>query len=330
MKSILFTVSFLCTLTSFAEDKTTSSTNQTVSEKKQSLSNKILSKTGISYFSFFNGPGLKSELNGVTPNQLGKPDDDGVSFFNLVSLKYKTSENIALDLQTRFEVFINNGVGTDEFSAFRWESPRIGFSGNLIKKETWAVSGAINTDFPHFLPSPLTGFTARERKVVFNPGMFGSLSIHPKDSRWSFFGVLAPRYFFYADREAAESQMKRGGMTAGNKPELVLAILPTLNRHITDKTSLSLGATIDYRKQVLSKWNPLSASLATNGDSSSWRLLAVPVTFGVTHDFNSKIKIYPYLQAFPIAAQRINAISREKSTLLETASLGMWIYGTIF
>ncbi len=320
---------FLSVANSYA-DTTNLKSTETTHIKKTSLTEKILKKTGVSYFSFFNGPGLKSELNGVTPNQLGKPDDDGVSFFNLVSFKFKTSENISIDLQNRFEVFLNNGVGSDQFSAFRWESPRIGFSGNLIKKENWGISGAINSDFPHFLPSPLTGFTARERKVVFNPGMFGSLSITPKNSRWSFFGVLAPRYFFYADRSAAEPQMRRGGMRGENKPEVVLAVLPTLNRHLTDKTAISLGATLDYRKQVLSSWNPLSASLATNGDSRSWRLLAVPLTLGVTHEFNSKLKIYPYLQAFPIAAQRVNASNGEKASLAQTASLGMWIYGTLF
>jgi hypothetical protein len=98
---------------------------------------------------------------------------------------------------------------------------------------------------------------------------------------------------------------------------------------LSEKVSLSAGTSIDYRKQVMSSWNIFNAVLVTNENTEAWVLDAVPLTFGVTYAISSEITIFPYLSAFPIAAQRIDRTTGSQSTLLESASIGMWISGTI-
>jgi len=303
--------------------------NQNLWADEQSTAPASFSRLGISYFSFFAGPGFTQATGTYSPNQLGRPSDDGVNFFNLISFKYRFSKSLALDLQTRHTLILNNGTENPEFSAFRWESPRVGLSGTLASGETWSLSGAVNTDFPYFMPEPFSGYTARARTVLFNPGMFASFSYRPKGSRFSIGGVLAPRMFFYSDRTAGEAQLLSGGLSAGNKPELVVAVLPTLNYSLAEKLELSLGATLDYRKQVLSDWNPFQASLASNGDSTAWRFMAMPLSLGLTYTASSAFTIFPFVQVFPIAAQRVNAKTGAQADLLETASVGMWISGAL-
>ncbi|MBI2712457.1 MAG: hypothetical protein HYX41_06340 [Bdellovibrio sp.] len=285
---------------------------------------------GITYFSFFNGPGFLTDTYSYCPNNLGKPSNDGINFQNNVSFRWKFSHKFALDLQARFYLILNNGTDNPNFHNFRWETPRIGISGKLLNGDDWSLSGAINTEFPYFFPTPLSGYQVKQRKVIFNPGMFASFKYEPRNSPWSIFSVVTPRFFLYADRSVAEPQLSYAGFLPGNKPELILSLSPTINYKVGSKSKLTLGTILDYRKYVISSWNPLDASLITNGDDPAWRLSAVPVSLGVTYQFNEQVTIYPYVTAYPIAAQRIDAVTGKQATFLESASIGMWVNGTLF
>lgn len=286
------------------------------------------SAIGLTYFTFFDGPGFSGDP-GVTPNWLGRPLDDGLSLFNLISLQWRFSEKVALDFQTRTQVILNNGTDTEVFRQFRWQSPRIGISGKLAGGSDWSISGAVNTDFPYMLPSPFGGgFIAAARTVIFNPGMFAAFSWKPAGSRWSVFSLLTPRFFFYADRNAAEPQFAQAGLSPQLKPEFVLQIAPSVNYAVSEKTSLRLGTIIDYRKLVLSGWNPFSASLDTTSDSEAWRLWATPLMFGVNHEFGKALNVFAYVNSYPIGAQRERR-DGTRASFGETLSFGMWISGTL-
>ncbi len=291
---------------------------------------KLKETIGITYFSYFYGPGIHPTKSEFNPNQLGLPQNDGMYFQNQVSIRYKFSKNLAFDLQTRFNVILNNSTNNENFSPFRWEAPRIGISGILMSGTDWKLVGAINTDFPYFLPSPLSGYQSQQRKVVFTPGMFASFKYEPKNSPWSVFSVLSPRYFFYSDRDSAEPQYINSGFIPQNKPELILAFQPTVNYKLVSNFSLSLGTSIEYRKHVLSSWNIFNASLVTNGSNSAWRLNAIPINLGLTCEIAPSITLFPFISTYPIAAQRIHGKTGDQATLLETTSVGMWIYGTLF
>ncbi len=289
------------------------------------------SRFGMSYFAFINGPGLDPDLRDYPPNEIGRPDFTGINSFNVVSLKYKTSKKLAVDFQTRTRVVFNNGTDRDSFQNFIWEAPRIGVSGKLMAGKDWALTGAINSDFPSFLPSPLTGYTARERTILMNPGLFANFRYTPSGSRWSMFAVMTPRYFFYRDRDAIEAEGRAAGASGANKPELGLWMSPNLNYNLNDKSAITLGTGIGYVKQVGSSWNPTQATMVSNGSSSTaWTLEAIPLSVGYTHTFNESITVYPFIQAFPIAAQRFDAQRGTTASLTETASIGMWISGALF
>lgn len=294
-----------------------------------SIQRSFVDRLGINYFTFFNGPGLHPDHLEFNPNQMGNPGNDGINAQTQISVRYKFSDALALDFQSRFYVIFNNYTENEKFSPFRWETPRIGVSGLLLSGSDWTLAGAINTDFPHFFPTPLSGYQAKQRTVIFNPGLFAKFNYAPKNSRWSVFSVVSPRYFFYADREAAEVQLTNAGFDPGSKPELILALKPTLNYSLSEKLSLSTGTSIDYRKQVMSSWNILDATLVTNEATQAWVLDAVPLTLGVTYAVSPTITIFPYVSTFPIAVQRIDRKSGTQASLFESASIGMWINGTI-
>jgi hypothetical protein len=295
-----------------------------------SVSESLSEKLGITYFSFIYGPGVIEKNFSFNPNQLGKPENDGVYAQNQVSIRYKFSSNMALDFQFRTRLFLTNGVDKSDFTYFRWEAPRIGLSGKILSGEDWSLVGAINTDFPYFMPAPFTGYQAQRRTVIFNPGMFANFKYEPRHSRWSVFSVVSPRYFFYTDRSAADDQLIRAGFIPENKPEMIIALQPTVSYLVYPKIKITLGSTIDYRKQVVSDWNPLKASLASNGDNAAWRLYAVPLTLGLSYSYSSALSIFPFVSTYPIAIQRKDANSGHQATLLESTSIGMWINGTIF
>ncbi len=289
----------------------------------------LKSRIGITYFSFFDGPGLDPDLRAFPPNQFGRPSDDGLNFFNVISFRYKLNEDIALDLQTRSVILLNNGVESKQFTPFRWESPRVGVSGKLAAGKDWKLSGAINTDLPYVLPSPFTGYTSRERQILFNPGVFANFSYQPSGSRWSVFSVLSPRYFFYADDNALEPQSRRANFSGLNKPELALALSPTINYQVSEKTYITSGVVLDYRKQVGSSWNPFQASMVNNGNSTAWRLQPISMQMGVTYEPSSSLRIYPFIQGVPIGAQRVSASTGSQASFAETLRVGMWISGTL-
>jgi len=303
---------------------------QTEQNKIEAPLDQLKKNFGITYFTYFNGPGLHPQSFPFSPNQLGRPANDGINFLNQISLRYKFSRRFALDFQSRFYLIANNYTNNPNFAIFRWEAPRIGISGQLLAGDDWTLTGAINTDFPYFLPPPFTGYQARERTAVLTPGMFAGFRYKPRGSRWSIFSVMSPRFFIYADRNAAEPQMYSGGFAPGNKAELIFALQPTLNYQISEKTSLSIGTAIDYRKQVLSDWNIMNASLVMNSDSRAWRLAALPLNIGVTFNINPEINLFPFISAFPIASQRFDTRTQKQAGFLESASIGMWISGTVF
>jgi hypothetical protein len=337
-RCVLNPIKLVCiglTLTQLANAAPVSTPSLTSTETTQLVENKSFFSTlkntvGITYFSFLYGPGLHPDNTTISPNQLGKPENDGVSIQNQFSIRYKFSNNLALDFQNRFRVFLNNGTNSDSFSTVRWETPRIGLSGKLLYGDDWSLTGAVNTDFPYFLPTPLTGYQAQQRTVVFNPGMFASFRYDPKRSRWSLFSVVSPRFFFYSDRSAGEPQLKAAGFVPENKPEFIIAFQPTINYRLTENSKLTVGTSIDYRKQVISDWNIFNASLLSNGESDAWRLYAVPLNVGVSYAFSPAVTIFPFVSTYPIAIQRKDANTGTQASLLEVTSVGMWINGTIF
>lgn len=314
-----------------APEPSSISLNQTTQIiETKSFYDKIRENIGITYFSFFYGPGLHPDNIAISPNQLGRPENDGISVQNQFSMRYKFSNNLALDFQNRFRVFLNNGADANNFSVLRWEAPRIGLSGKLMSGSDWSLVGAVNTDFPYFLPAPLTGYQAQQRTVIFNPGMFANFRYEPKHSRWSIFSVVTPRYFFYSDRSAAEPQLNKSGFHAQSKPELIIAFQPTVNYRLTEQLKLTMGSTVDYRKQVSSEWNIFNASLQSNGEGKAWRLYAIPLSLGMSYTVASYLTIFPFISTYPIAIQRKDAVTYKQASILEASSFGMWIHGTIF
>lgn len=306
-----------------------SSKSEEAVQEKPSFLSSLKDSLGITYFTFFNGPGLHPDNFSFNPNQLGKPGNDGINALNQVSFQYKLSGQIALDFQTRFYILFNNHIENENFQILRWETPRIGISGTLAAGKDWKLAGAINTDFPYFFPVPFTGYQVQQRTVIFDPGMFAKFHYAPSGSRWSIFSVVSPRYFFYADRHAAEPQVMNGGFEPESKPELILSLKPTLNYRFSDNTRFTIGTSLDYRKLVMSSWNIFDGTMVTNGKTKSWVLDAVPLAFGITHTISSALTIFPYIAIFPIAIQRLNRSTDNQATLMESASIGMWLNGKI-
>jgi hypothetical protein len=142
--------------------------------------------------------------------------------------------------------------------------------------------------------------------------------------------VISPRFLIYDDRNAAEPQYLQAGFLPQNKPEFIIALQPTINYKLSTASRMTLGTTIDYRKQVISSWNVFDATLVSNGTSTAWRLDAVPINLGVTVDVTPSLTVFPFITTYPIAIQRVNATTGLQATLLETTSFGMWLYGTFF
>ncbi len=285
---------------------------------------------GMTYFTFIDGPGLAEGKHNYTPNVLGLPDDDGLRLTAFLSLKYRVSANWSVDFQSRVQWIFNNAKNVTDFEPLRWQSPRIGLSGKMLSGSDWSLSGAINTDFPYFVPPPLGGgFVAERRTTIMNPGMFAKFSYQPVGSKWSVFSLVMPRVFLYADRDAAEPQLSRAGFSPGLKPEFTLSLSPSINYAVSSKVGLRLGTEFTYRKLVLSGWNPLNGSLnGTDINSKAWRLAPVPLQLGVTYEPSEVINVSFFVQGFPVAAQRVRR-DGSRANFMETASVGMWVSGTL-
>jgi hypothetical protein len=142
---------------------------------------------------------------------------------------------------------------------------------------------------------------------------------------------VSPRYFIYSDRHAAENQYHEGGYRAENKPELILSLQPTINYRLSEKWKLTFGATIEYRKQVISEWSKVfGASFLSNGPSQQWRIHSTPFYFGATVSFGPTLTLFPFVNTFPIAAQRVNAMTGQQASFWHVMSIGMWLRGTLF
>jgi hypothetical protein len=249
---------------------------------------------GANYFSFWDGPNI--EDGKTSRNEMDRPVDSGLSLFNLVSVTYKMTDRLALDLQNRVEVIHTND------REIRFEGMRVGISGELLRGDKWSLRGALNTDMPG-----LNGRTGKLRKNLFNPGTFAGLN-YQINSRWSFYSILSPRVFFYSDDNAIEEEWIRAGRSAQQKPRLVLNAGPTINYALNDKTSLRGSLDLSFRQLVADSFGTLKR----------WPTTA---SIGVSHSFNKHVSIYPYILSWPLDGKKIR---------LSTTSVGMWINGVIF
>lgn len=254
----------------------------------------IRDRIGMNYFSFWEGPSLDDGQTGK--NELGNPLDTGLSLFNLVSVTYKVTDKYSLDIQNRLEWIHTNQ------EAWRFQGIRAGVSGKLLSGETWSLKGAVNTDVPE-----VNGRDARFRTVLFNPGVFAghTWTISPK---WSTYTILSPRVFFYRDDRAVEPEWLLAGRDPGEKPRAIIQAFPTVNYAITDKFGLRSGLDVQFRQFVkneptyLRRW------------PTSW-------TAGPTMALSKMLNVYTFVQTWPFDG---GGLSRE------TASVGMWLSGTLF
>jgi len=263
----------------------------------------------MNYFTFFDGPGLGTDLT-YSPNSLGRPADNGWSVWTNLSARGKFSSNLALDVQFRLQQIVTN-----EFE-FRFQGARFGISGTLLKISnnafdlTW--SGAINTDIPL-----IGGQIVSERTLIANPGMFSNLTFRPKGSKFSVYSLVGPRYFIYSDADAMDRQSLAGGAVPGQKPQLALSLSPSINYDITEKTAVRAGVGIDIRK---------------NMNDEGLRRWFMPVDMGVSHTFNKYISIYPHVRASgPWDDQLRKDLGAAAGVdWFDTASVGLWVNGTLF
>lgn len=262
---------------------------------------------GVNYNSFFAGPGLGLPLS-VPPGMTGEASDTGLNFFNLISVKWKFSERFALDVQFRNQLVVTNQW------EFRHQGQRLGISGTLLKGEDWALSGAVNSDVPI---ASIAGQIPSQRTLLLNPGLFGTFSYNPKGSRWSLFALLAPRVWFYSDRNAIAIQDAANGGTS-NKPEYAIFVNPSVNYALTEKVGLRAGTTLELRKNI--GWD-------------SPRRNFMPMEIGVTYDISSKLSVYTYLLAStPLddSLRRQQLKTDNPPDWTRTASINVWLSGTLF
>lgn len=262
---------------------------------------------GVSYNSFFWGPGLATSFD-QPPSMSGEPADSGLNFFNLVSVKYKYSERFAFDVQFRNQVVVTN-----EWE-FRHQGQRFGVSGKLLKGENWVLSGAVNTDVPI---SAIAGQIPSERKLLVNPGMFATFSYTPAGSKWSGFALLAPRFWVYSDKNAlARQDLRNGGTNA--KPEYTVFVNPSVNYAVSPKVGLRLGTTLEYSKNI--GWDEPRRNY-------------MPMEFGVTYDIDPKFSLYTYLlTSTPLddGLRRRQLGTDNPPHWTQTASINVWLSGTLF
>jgi hypothetical protein len=263
------------------------------------------SRWGMNYFSFFDGNSLSTGK--MMTNELGGRWDDGLGVFNLISTTYKLNDRYSLDLQKRIEhIFMtyrgDTKGGQPTEPSWRFQGLRIGISGKLAGGDRWSIKGAFNTDVPE-----LNGRDARFRKTILNPGLFAGLNYQLSD-RWSIYSILSPRVFFYTDDEAVEPEWTASGRSAGEKPRMILAVSPSINYAINDKTGLRLSSDLSFRQFVES-------------DPMYLKRWPTSMSFGPTFNVNRHFNIFPYVLAWPFDGKKLT---------YETASIGAWINGVVF
>jgi hypothetical protein len=305
--------------------------NSTATLPTESFLEKMKSRLGMNYMSFFDGPGLLNDDQSFTPNAIGNPSDDGLVLMNNFSFKYKVKDDLAVDFQARFHWVMNNANDVEDFEPLRWQSPRLGISTTFYKTETSKFSGALNTDLPYFFPEPLGGgYIAERRTTLLTPGFFAKYVYTPVGSRWSLFSLVQPRFYIYEDRNVAEPQLSRAGYSPRLKNEFTFSVSPSVNYAFTDRFGTRLGTEIIYKKLVVSDWNPFNGtSKSADPNSKAWRLQPMPLQLGFTYIFSKMFELSTYIQGYPISSQRLNK-QGEKTTFEDTVSAGAWISGTLF
>jgi hypothetical protein len=288
-------------------------------------------KFSLSYMSFFDGPGVFTDNQSITPNALGKPADDGLMLSNNFSFRYYLNSDYALDFQARTNYVFNNGTETANFDPWRWQSPRFGISTTFFKTENGKLTGAFNSDLPYFFPAPIGGgYIAEKRTTIATPGFFAKYSWTPTYTRWSIFSLVQPRFYIYQDRHVAEAQYSRAGYSPELKNELTLSFSPSANYSFTDKFGFRLGTEFIYKKLVASSWNITNgSSKSADPTSRAWRLQPLPIQTGFTYIFSKMFEVSTFIQGFPIANERADKKGK-RASFEDTVSVGAWISGVIF
>jgi hypothetical protein len=290
----------------------------------------ITERIGISYMSFFDGPGILGDDQSVTPNALGKPADDGLVLLNNISFKYELKKDFAIDFQARFHYVMNNAYNVDGFEPFRWQSPRVGISTTFFKTENSKLNGAFNSDLPYTFPEPIGGgYISEQRTTLATPGMFAKYTYAPVTSKWSVFSLVQPRFYLYKNRNVAEPQLSRSGYSPLLKNEFTLSFSPSVNYAFTDKFGSRFGTELVYKKLIVSDWNPFNGTTkSADPDSKAWRIQPMPMQLGFTYNFSKMFELSTYFQGYPVGSQRIDKKGRQ-ATFEETVSAGAWISGVI-
>ena len=278
-----------------------------IASPQSSFLDSIREHVGLSYDSFFAGPGLK-DPSSLPPGFTGTPSDSGLNFFNYISIKYKIGRQYALDVQFRNQLVVTNSF------EFRHQGQRFGVSGTLLRGSDWSFKGAINSDVP---VGPLMGQIASERTLIFNPGLFASFNWEPAGRRWSVYAFMTPRIWFYRDSSAISSQdAYSGGLMS--KPQYDFHINPSLNYRFNQSLSYRLGVTVEFLKNV--GWSEI-------------RRTYMPLDSGIIWHINENMSIYAYVMTSTPLDDTIKAYQLGTSTpphWLQTASINVWIYGTAF
>ncbi len=265
---------------------------------------KLKKHVGLNYNSFFNGPGPGLPL-GYNPNYTGAPSDTGLNSWNYVSVKWKTTDNLGLDLQFRNEVVFTNQP------EFRYQGQRLGVSGVFAKGDNWSFWGAINSDIPI---SPFAGQVNLQRTLVLDPGLFSFWTYHPPKTKFFFFALLAPRVWFYRDENALAIQDVLNGGTK-IKYQLDIYLNPSVNYQVTPKTSFRLGTTLEYTKFVGIPY------IVRN---------YMPIEAGVKYDLSDFFSVYTFLlTSTPLDDGLRAAQGFAQNNWLKTLSINLWLSGTL-
>jgi hypothetical protein len=256
---------------------------------------------GLTYFTFFDGPGVGEPL-GNPPGVLGRPSDSGLNFWTNLSLRGKISDRFAVDYQFRLQQVVTNEL------EFRDQGGRLGISGTLLKGADWSLTGALNSDIPG------VGQIPSQRTLIVNPGLFASFNYRPQGSRWSVFSLVAPRFFFYRDADAMAQQDTAQGLLPGMKPQVALQFQPSINYAFNERHGARLGVMLDVRKQVA--WD-------------SFRRWFWPVDVGYTYSFSKRFNLYPHFRFSGPWDNSLRSSLGVNVPWTHTASVGLWINGVI-
>jgi len=261
------------------------------------LEDGFLSRLGMNYFTFFDGPSLADGRE--SRNEKGRPlnGNEGFAAFNNISLVYRINERINFDHQTRIEY-----VHTKD-REWRFQGMRIGVSGRLLSGKKWSLKGAFNTDIPE-----LNGENERDRTTVFNPGLFAGFNYQLND-RWSFYSIVTPRVYFYRDSKAVEKRWAKAGRDPGEKRRVEIRLSPTINYAVTDRVGLRTGLDL----QIM--------NLMEDNATRFTRFPTTAATFGPTIAVHKMFNLYVFIRTFPFD---------ELKTRRETTSFGAWINGVVF